>query len=147
MLLEKIQEDMKHAMLNREQEKVTTLRSLISELKKWKVDNPRKEYNEEVEMTVLRKCLKQRKDSIESYESAGRQDLADPEKVESTIIETYLPKLMNEEEVFKIVISKKEELGISDKSGIGKLMGAVMQELKGKADGTIVKSMVEKSLG
>lgn len=146
MLLEKIQGDMQQSMKDRNQHKVDTLRGLISELKKWKVDNPEKEYTDEIEIQILRKAVKQRQDSISQFDANNRSDLSVSEKEELIIIEEYLPQLMNEEDIKKVVIAKKLELGILDKSGMGKLMGSVMQEIKGQADGQLVKKLVEDSL-
>src|SRR3989338_10224653 len=146
MILDTIQTHMQEAMKAHNQHRVDTLRGLISELKKWKTDNPGREYTEEIELQTLRRAVKQRNDSIEQFEKGGRPELAVSEKEELKIISEYLPTLMSEEDVAKVVMAKKVELGITDKSGMGKLMGAVMQELKGKADGSVVKQVVENSI-
>jgi len=77
------------------------------------------------------------------YESAGRNDLAEPEKLELAILESYLPSLMTKEQILPIAEAKKAELGITDKAKMGMLVGAVMKELSGKADGGDVKVVVE----
>lgn len=92
---------------------------------------------------VIRRLGKQRKDSIEQFEKGGRKDLADKEKAELAIIETLLPKMMSREDILKVAEAKKAELGITEKAKIGILVGAVMKELKGQADGALVKSVVE----
>ena len=94
-------------------------------------------------LTVLKRLAKQRKDSIEQFIKGARQDLADSEKAELLIIETLLPKMMGKDEIKKVAEAKKAELGIGDKAKIGILVGAVMKELKGQADGNDVKSVVE----
>ncbi|MBL7045114.1 MAG: GatB/YqeY domain-containing protein, partial [Parcubacteria group bacterium] len=92
---------------------------------------------------VIKKQAKQRKDSIEQFKAGGRDELAESEEKELVILSAYLPEDMSREEVEKIAIAKKEELGVTDKSKIGILMGAIMKEAKGKADGTVVKEVVE----
>ena len=87
--------------------------------------------------------VKQRKDSIEQFKKGGREDLVREEEAQLKILETYLPEMMSREEIEKITKAKKEELGIVDKSKQGQLMSALMKELKGKADGIIVKEVVD----
>jgi len=96
--------------------------------------------------TVIKRLVKQRKDSIEQFEKGGRQDLADNERAELKVLEEFLPSQMSEEDVRKIVMRKKEEMGISDKSKMGQLIGAVVKETKGEADGALVKKIVEEVL-
>ena len=94
-------------------------------------------------IVVLKRLAKQRKDSIEQFIKGARQDLADSEKAELLIIETLLPKMLGKDEIKKVAEAKKIELGVTDKSKIGILVGAVMKELKGQADGSEVKNVVE----
>jgi len=94
-------------------------------------------------ITVLKRLAKQRKDSIEQFEKGGRPELAESEKVELSIIETLLPKSMPIDEIRKVAEAKKLELNIVDKSKSGILTGAVMKELKGQADGSDVKNVVD----
>lgn len=96
-------------------------------------------------LAVIKRAAKQRKDSITQYEAAGRTDLAEPEKEELAVLEAYLPQMMTPEEIAPVVAAKKAELGIDDKSKMGMLVGAVMKELAGKADGADVKTAVEAS--
>lgn len=94
-------------------------------------------------ITVIKRLAKQRKESIVQYEAANRQDLADPEKEELVVLENYLPKMMTQEEIKPIAEAKKAELDIDDKTKMGMLVGAVMKELAGQADGSDVKQVVE----
>ncbi len=94
-------------------------------------------------LAVIKRAAKQRKESILQYEAAGRTDLSEPEKEELAILETYLPTLMSQEQIKPIAEAKKAELGVTDKSKMGILVGAVMKELAGKADGADVKAVVE----
>jgi hypothetical protein len=107
---------------------------------------PDGELTDEEALTVIRRAVKQRKDSIEQFTKGGRADLATNESAELTILETYLPKMMSHEDVLKIAKAKMAELGVTDKSGAGKFMGALMKELKGVADGDTVKSVVDELL-
>lgn len=95
---------------------------------------------------VLKRLVKQRKDSAEQFEKGGRPELADKEKKELRIIEEFLPKAMSREAIKTIAMAKKSELGITDKSGLGKFIGVVMKECKGKADGNDVKAIAEELL-
>ncbi|HVZ75869.1 MAG TPA: GatB/YqeY domain-containing protein [Candidatus Paceibacterota bacterium] len=95
-------------------------------------------------MTVIIRAGKQRKDSIEQFEKGGRPELAETEKAELSIIETLLPKQMSREEVEAAVKTKAAEMGVTDRTGANKLMGMLMKDLKGKADGTIVKEIVDQ---
>jgi len=94
-------------------------------------------------MAVIKRAAKQRKESITQYEAAARPELAAPEKEELVVLENYLPQMMSIEEITPVVVAKKAELGIDDKSKMGMLVGAVMKELGGKADGGDVKTAVE----
>ena len=94
-------------------------------------------------IAVIRRLAKQRKDSIEQFEKGGRPELAETEKKELAVIETLLPQMMSLDDIKKVAEAKKVEMNVTDKAKAGILMGAVMKELKGKADGGDVKSVVE----
>ena len=94
----------------------------------------------------MKKLVKQRKDSIEQFTNGGRPELAECEKYELGILEKYLPSAMPKAEIEKIATDLKAKLGITDKTKMGQLMGAVIKETKGKADGADVKEVVEKLL-
>jgi len=98
--------------------------------------------DEEV-IKVITRASKQRKDSIEQFTKGGRMDLVEEEKPQLAILEAYLPKLMDKSEVEVIAKAKKDELGVTDPTKKGMLMSAVMKDLKGKADGTVVKEVVD----
>ena len=102
--------------------------------------------DDEQGLSVIKRLSKQRKDSITQYEAAGRTDLAEPEKEELVVLEAYLPTLMTQDEIRPIAEAKKAELGVTDKSKMGVLVGAIMKELGGKADGSDVKAVVEELL-
>ena len=104
---------------------------------------PQDALTDEEVLAVITKLAKQRKDSIEQYTKGGREDLASEEKAQLLILEKYLPKLMDKSEVETIAKGKKDELGITDSAKKGMLMSALMKELKGKADGMVVKEVVD----
>ena len=94
-------------------------------------------------LAVITRAAKQRKDSIEQFEKGGRPELAVGEKAELAIIMAMLPAQMSAEEIVAAAKAKAAELGIADKSGANKLMGMLMKDLKGRADGTVVKAVVD----
>lgn len=147
MLFEKITEDMKSAMKEQDKVKLEAVRFLFSQVKKEAIDSgSRDEITDELVIKIVSRRVKQGKDSILQFKQAGREDLVKNEEDQMIFIEKYLPQMMSEEEVLQVVTSKKAELEITDKSKMGQLMGVVMQELKGKADGGLVKQVVEKIL-
>jgi len=129
--------------------RLTTLRGLVTDFTNElvaKKRTPQEELADDEALEVVRRAGKRRRDSIEQYEKGGRPELAESERAELAIIETYLPQMMSREEIRPVVERKVAELGITDKTGMGKLMGAVMQELKGRADGGDVKALIEEVL-
>ena len=104
---------------------------------------PQEMLGDEEAMAVITRLSKQRKDSIEQYTKGGREDLVAEEKAQLAIIETFLLELMSREEVEKFVRAKQAELGITDASKKGMLMAGIMKDLKGKADGVVVKEVVD----
>ncbi len=141
-----IKAQVKEAMLAREVERLSVLRGLLASFTNELVSKKRKpdeELSDEEVLDVIRRAVKQRKDSIEQFEKGGRQDLADAEKSELVILESYLPQQMTREEIEMYVKNKQTELGATDKSKAGQFMGAVMKDLKGKADGPMVKEVID----
>lgn len=148
-LQETIREEMKDAMRAHEQDKVTTLRGLLSAFTNELVAQKRKpteELEEKDVLAVIKRAVKQRKDSIEQFTKGGRTELAEKEQTELKMLEGYLPEGVSKEEIEKVVKVKIEELGITDMSKLGQLMGAVMKEFAGNADGNDVKEVAAKLL-
>lgn len=139
-------EELKQAMLAKDELKTSVLRMLKAEVMKIQTDGSGTEITEELIQTLIGKMIKQRKDSFEQFTAGGRTELAEKEAKEITLLQTYLPEQMSEEAVRAEVRATKEALGITDKSGLGKLMGALMGKLKGKADGAMIKKIVEEEL-
>ena len=147
---ELIESDIKKAMKSQDQDRLKVLRSLKSKLMEKEISERKggkAELSEEHAVEVLMKAAKQRKESIEQFEQGGRDDLADIEKAELEVIEQYLPKMMEEEEVRKVVKEKIESLGASGMQDMGKVMGPLMGQLKGKAEGSMVSRVVKEELG
>jgi len=145
MLQLQIREDLKTAMKARDQVRVDTLRGALSAFTNELVakgKKPTEEITDDDAVTVLKRLAKQRQDSIEQFTKGGRPELAEKEATELSILKAYLPEMATREAIEKIARAKKEELGISDASGAGKLMGAVIKEFAGKADGADVKAVV-----
>lgn len=149
LLHEQIKGEVKQAMLEKNQVKLGVVRSLLAAFTNELITlkhKPDEKLADEEALKVIRREAKKRKDSIEQFKNAGRNDLAESEEAEFAYIETYLPTMMSREEIKKVVEAKKAELGVSTKSDIGKLLGAVMKELTGKADGSEVKAVAEELL-
>lgn len=141
-----LKEMMKDAMRAKDSVKLSVVRGLLSAMTNEAVTKgkgPDGVLTEEEVLTVILRASKQRKDSIEQFEKGGRPELAESEKAELAILETMLPAQMSKDEVVEAVKAKAAEMGVTDKTGVNKLMGALMKDLKGKADGTVVKAVVE----
>ncbi len=104
---------------------------------------PQDMLDDDATLAVIKRLSKQRKESITQYEAADRPELAVPEKEELAVLEGYLPQMMSTDDIRPVAEAKKAELGIDDKSKMGMLVGAVMKELAGQADGGDVKTVVE----
>ena len=146
MLHEKIKNSIKEAMIARNTVRLEVLRGMSASFMNELVVKGRKPnelLTDEEALVVITRLAKQRKDSIEQFKKGNREDLVKEESAQLAILETYLPKLMEREEVEKIVKAKKEELGVIDATGKGILMAETMKELKGKADGAVVKQVID----
>ena len=160
-LKEKIQAEVKKAMLDRNALEVSTLRMLLAAVlnkekeKRAKLSKEEKDVakleqlsklNDDEVLEVISSEVKKRKDSIEQFGQAGRNDLVEKEKKELEMLMKYMPEQMPEDEIRKIVKEKIQELGLGGKNEIGKLMGAIMPQLKGKTDGSLVSKIVSEEL-
>ena len=136
----------KEAMIAKDAVKLTVLRGLFSSFTNESVakgKTPQDELTDEDAIAVIKRAVKQRKDSIDQFTKGNRLDLVENEAAELKILETFLPQTMNKEDIKKIAQAKKAELNVTDKAGMGKFMGALMKDLKGQADGNDVKEVVE----
>ncbi len=144
-LLKKLQDEMKAAMKSGDKERLSTIRMLISEIKKVQIDK-KKELSDEEITEIIQRYAKQRRESIKQYREAGREDLAEKEEKELKIVQEFLPEQLSEEEIEKIVDEVIAETGASSIKDMGKVMKAVMERVKGKAEGSVVSSIVKKKL-
>ena len=146
-LKEKITEDMKAAMKSGDKIKLETIRSIRALILEFEKSGAGKQLNSDEEIKLLSTAVKKRKEAIEQYSNAGRNDLSDKEQKELDILMEYMPKQLDTAEIVKEIARVASEIGAKSKGDFPKLMPAVMKELKGKADGKAVKEEVEKFLG
>ena len=144
-MLSRLMNDMKSAMKAGEKSKLGALRNLIGKVKAKQIDNG-KELTADECIKVMASAAKQLKDSIQQYRDGGRDDLAENEAFELSIVEKYLPKGMSEDDVRAIVKKTIANVGAKSMKDIGKVMGAAMKAVGGKADGSIVQKMVREEL-
>lgn len=144
-LLERIGEDIKTAMKAKDQVRLDTLRMLKSDLNNVRIDKKSDLTDEDV-LAVIQKSVKKRQDSIEAYTTGGRADLADKETREMEILKGFLPEQMSESDIQALVKAVIAETGASSKRDMGKVMGALMPKVKGRADGKLVQQAVSALL-
>lgn len=144
---DKISEDMKEALKAKDHLRLEVIRGIKTALTNELVATkrmPTDKLSDEEVLTVIHRLAKQRKDSITQYKAGGREDLADSEAAELAVLETYLPEMMPRDQIMTLALAKKTEMGLTDPAKKGMLMGALMKDLKGKADGGDVKSVVDE---
>jgi uncharacterized protein len=147
-LIDQIAEDLKKAMKAGDKIRLETLRTVRAGLLEKQVEKrPTGGMTPEDEMSVLISASKKRKESVEVFRNAGRNDLADQEQKELEIIQEYLPKQLSPNEIEDVVKGKIAEVGATSGKDFGKVMPAVMKELKGKADGKLIQETVKRLLG
>lgn len=147
-LQESIKNGIKDAMKNKDSVRLLVLRGLSTAFMNYSVANggtPQTELTDEQVIDIIAKEAKKRKDSIDQFTSAGRPELAEKESQELVILNEFLPQLMNRDELVPIIQLKIDEFG-GDKTKMGIIVGSLMKDLKGKADGGLVKSLVEELL-
>ena len=143
--IEQIKQDMYVAMKSKDKVKATILRSLLSNLKKIEIE--KKEPIAEPEyLSIVKKMVKQLKESIDVYSQAGRLELAEKEKSELSIIEAYLPRQFSEEEILELIKNIISEISAKNTSDIGKVMAIVMKKGGGKVDGGIANRIAKELL-
>ncbi len=144
-LKETLSEDMKAAMRAKDSEKLATIRLINAAIKQREVDE-RIELGDDQVLAVIEKMIKQRKDSINQFEAGGRQDLADKEKSEITVLTAYMPAQMSEAEVQAEVATAVTQAGASGPQDMGKVMAVLKPKLAGRADMTAVSALVKAAL-
>lgn len=143
---DQIKKEMIEALKAKEKVKLLVLRGLLTAFTNELVATKRKpdeKLNDEEVIKVIKRAVKQRHDSIEQFTKGNRPELAENEKAELVVLEVYLPETMSKEDILKIAKAKKEELSITSVDKMGMLMGAIIKETKGQADGKDVKEVVE----
>lgn len=144
-LAETIRKDMFQASKDGQTDKSDILKMSLASIKNAQIEVEEELTDTDIEK-ILRKEVKKIKDSIEQFGKMQRDDLVAKEKSQLEVLEAYLPELMSEEDVRKVVEEKIEQLGAKDMRDMGKVMGTVMKELEGKTDGNVVKNIVQQIL-
>jgi uncharacterized protein YqeY len=144
-LLKNITDEMYLSMKSGDKEKANALRTLISKLKDQQI-KLRKDISDEEALKIIKTLVKQRRESAEIYSKAGREELAEKENFEISILDNYLPKLMSDEDVLSLIKKIVDETNAKDLSDIGKVMPLVMQRGKGKVDGKIANRILRSLL-
>lgn len=144
-LKSQITDAMKTAMRAKEKERLGTIRMILAELKRIEVDE-RIELDDARILTILDKMLKQRRDSVSQFEAAGRQELADVEKTEITVIQDFLPAALSEEEIGQLVDDAIASTGAEDMKDMGKVMGLLKPQMQGRADMGEVSKLIKARL-
>ncbi|WP_368252072.1 GatB/YqeY domain-containing protein [Enterococcus sp. 2201sp1_2201st1_B8_2201SCRN_220225] len=144
-LLSTLNADMKTAMKAKDKERLAVIRMLKASLQNEEIKVGH-ELNADEELTILSREMKQRRDSLAEFEKAGREDLSEKVKIEIAIVEKYLPAQLSDEEIRQIVAQAIADTNATSPSEFGKVMGAVMPKVKGKADGNQVNAIVKELL-
>jgi len=142
---ERLQEDMKLALKAGKKDELSAIRLMRAQLKDAKIEIG-EDLTEDQVIGILQKGAKKRKESIEMYLDGNRQDLADKEAFELTVIKRYLPEDMSEDSILELIRNEITSLNLNSDKDIGRLMGVVMPKLKGKADGNLVQQFARKAL-
>lgn len=166
-----LKEELKKSMLAKDSEKTSSLRMILAAIQSYEMKKSEEEYDKKVKeaektnteisqneqsfryevseedvQAVLQKEVKQHKDSLEQFKAAGRNELVEKEEKEIALLEVYLPALMGEEEIKKLVDDAVAKSGAASPADIGKVMGVLMPQVKGKADGGLVSKLVKEAL-
>ncbi len=142
----RILDDVKNAMRSRERDKLAALRLVTAAIKQKEVD-ARIELDDAQVLAVLDKMVKQRRESLEQFEQAGREDLAEKERFELDLIQTYLPEPLGEDELAALILSTITELGASSIRDMGQVMNTLRSQVQGRADMKAVSQAVKQQLG
>ena len=142
----RLQSDMKTAMKAGEKERLGVIRLILAAIKQREVDE-RIELDDAAVLAVLDKMVKQRRESVSQYEAANREDLAAVERAEITVIQSYLPAPLGEDEIEALIAAAIEETGAAGPSGMGKVMAVLREPMQGRADMTVVSARVKQQLG
>jgi uncharacterized protein YqeY len=145
--LEKIDQDLKQAMLAKDRQRLDVLRFLKSAIEYAAIEKPRAALSDADVMQVIQKQIKQRRESIEQFKQGGRAELAAKEATELALLETYLPKQMSDSELSSLIQALVKETGASGKKDFGRVMKACTEKLAGRADNKRISEILGKLLG
>ncbi|MFD2618265.1 GatB/YqeY domain-containing protein [Terrilactibacillus laevilacticus] len=144
-LLDRLNQDLKQAMRDRDKVKLSVIRMIKTSITNESIKHG-KELSDDDVLTVLSRELKQRKDSLQEFENAGRQDLIEGVQKEIEVVNLYMPEQLSKDDLQSIIDETISEVGAVSKSDMGKVMSALMPKVKGKADGKLVSSLVQSRL-
>lgn len=145
-LTNQINEDIKTAMKAKDKKTLTALRDVKAKILLEATSGNGGEVTEEAESKIIVKLYKQRMDTHNIYIKEGREDLAEDELFEAKVLEKYMPEMMSEDDIRKVVIEKIQAVGASGPQDMGKVMGPIMGQLNGKADGSLISKIVKEEL-
>ncbi|MBP2078152.1 MULTISPECIES: GatB/YqeY domain-containing protein [Oceanobacillus] len=145
-LLDRLNQDMKQAMKNKDKETLSVIRMVKASIQNESIKLSKDTLSEDEDLTILSREVKQRKDSLQEFKSAGREDLVEKLENELVILQKYLPKQLSDEELLSIIQVTIQEVNATSMKDMGKVMGAVMPKVKGKADGSQIKKLVQQEL-
>lgn len=146
MLKDQIYQDIIASMKAGNREKTDALKMIKAEIMKHEVSSADAKTDDQVVTTILQRAVKQRKEAEKGFLEGGNEQMALKEAKEAELYQEYLPEMMDEESIKKIVQETIEQVGASSPSDMGKVMGAIMPKVQGKADGGLVKDIVQKML-
>ncbi|MFC4767952.1 GatB/YqeY domain-containing protein [Effusibacillus consociatus] len=144
-LAERLDADMKQAMKDKDKVRLSTIRLIRTAIKNAEIDQKKTLTDEDI-LAVLNRELKQRRDSLQAFQDAGRSDLVDQVQQEINVLQDYLPAQLSEDELREIVAATIAEVGAESKKDMGKVMGALMPKVQGRADGKLVNQLVQAHL-
>ncbi len=144
-LKDRLSSDFKNALKNKDSIRKNVVNMVRAAIKQSEIDN-RKELNDDGVVDIITKQVKMRKDALEDFKKGNRADLIEQYEAEIDILMEYMPVQLSEDEVRQIVLDTARKEGVQDKKEMGRLMGAVMPKVKGKADGNLVRKIVESIL-
>ncbi|GEN86376.1 GatB/YqeY domain-containing protein [Oceanobacillus sp. FSL W8-0428] len=145
-LLDRLNQDMKQAMKNKDKETLSVIRMVKASIQNESIKLGKDTLSEDEDLTILSREVKQRKDSLQEFKNAGREDLVEKTENELDILAQYLPKQLSDEELTSIIQETIKEVNATSMKDMGKVMGSVMPKVKGQADGTKIKQIVEQKL-
>jgi uncharacterized protein YqeY len=145
-LKQRLSDDMKAAMRSKDKPRLGVVRLALAAIKQREVDE-RIELDDAQVLAVLDKMVKQRRDSVQQYESAGRQELADQEKYEITVLQDYLPAALSEDELDALIKAAIDSTGAASMQDMGKVMGVLKPQVQGRADMAAVSQKIKAQLG